>query len=225
MLERLRGLSAVFAIDLCAYVLYVDAARARRWTLQEVVSRWTRLFKAPVLIERWQRAECGEAEVTMALAIIECWRQRLFDVSWYMRTLNEHLARRAHAEDDCTGRFWEGRFKSQALLDEAGLLTAMAYVDLNPIRAGIAGTPEESTFTSLYARIEALQAPKTHAPRSHQPVAVPLLPFRGVDSSIEPAIPFTQHDYLTPSSTGAVGLCAATSAARSLRISRPSCGA
>src|SRR5688572_29735874 len=74
-----------------------------------------------------------------------------------MRSLNEHLARRANLEDGCTGRFWQGRFKSQALLDEVGLLTAMAYVDLNPVRAGIAPTPEDSEFTSIYQRIQALR--------------------------------------------------------------------
>jgi len=91
------------------------------------------------------------------LAGVSTWaatyRERLHDLSWFMRVLNESIARMANAEDGCTGRFWEGRFKSQALQDEHALLTAMAYVDLNPIRAAIAETPEQSAHTSVRQRI------------------------------------------------------------------------
>jgi REP element-mobilizing transposase RayT len=204
VLERLRELSSVFAIDICAYavlsnhyhlVLHVDAARVRAWSKEEIVGRWCRLFHRPVLIEQWQQRGCPEAVRAAAEEIIADWRQRLFDVSWYMRCLNEHLARRANAEDECTGRFWEGRFKSQALLDEAGLLTAMAYVDLNPIRAGIATSPEESEFTSIYARIQALRASASDfAERAHRP---PLLDFHTPGASAAPVIPFALKDYLT----------------------------
>ena len=205
VLERLRLLTAMFAIDACAYailanhyhlVLHVDRARAQAWSLQEVVSQWCRLFVAPPLVERWLNGQCSEVERMAAETIIERWRERLFDISWFMRCLNEHIARLANLEDGCKGRFWEGRFQSQALLDEAGLLTAMAYVDLNPIRAGIAATPEESSFTSIYERIRDLKAVDASAQQDGARARVPLRGFAASPASTRKVISFGLREYL-----------------------------
>lgn len=166
VVERLATLVDVFAIDLCAYavmsnhyhvVLRVDRSRAESWTQREVAELWMRLFSGPLLVQRWLRGETGEAETLKALDIVEEWRSRLYDLGWFMRCLNEHLARKANEEDGCKGRFWEGRYKSQALLDEKALLSCMAYVDLNPVRAGMAATPETSDYTSFQQRSRAVQ--------------------------------------------------------------------
>ncbi|WP_018950060.1 transposase [Thioalkalivibrio sp. ALMg11] len=163
VLERLRALQDVFAVDVCAYavmsnhyhlVLRIDSERAASWSESEVMERWERLFSLPLLVARYRAGQTRtEAERERAQAQIALWRERLQDLSWFMRSLNEPLARRANAEEGCKSRFWVGRYKSQALLDDAAVVTCMSYVDLNPGRAGMADTPEESDFTSIQQRI------------------------------------------------------------------------
>lgn len=163
VLERLRALEDVFAVDVCAYavmsnhyhlVVRLDSDRAAAWSEDEVMERWERLFSLPLLVARYRAGQTGTvAERERAQVQIAQWRERLQDLSWFMRSLNEHLARRANAEEGCKGRFWEGRYKSQALLDDAAVLTCMSYVDLNPVRGGMADTPEGSDFTSIQQRI------------------------------------------------------------------------
>jgi REP element-mobilizing transposase RayT len=204
VLERLSALTRTFAIDVCAYavmsnhyhlVVRVNRSAAKRWSDEEVAARWSSVFDVPPLIERWLRGTANEAEADTAQQLLSRWRQRLHDISWFMRCLNEHLARRANAEDHCTGRFWEGRFKSQALLDDVGLLTAMAYVDLNPIRAGIAATPESSEFTSIYERIRFHNALGEAEARVHDDPTVPLLAFK-TNGETNVMIPYRLDDYL-----------------------------
>jgi len=206
VIERLRELDKVFSIDICAYaimsnhyhlVLRIDAEKAKGWENEEVIRRWKALFKLPVLVERFQRGEATtQAEVLAVNKLLKRWRGLLMDISWYMRCLNEYLARRANEEDKCTGRFWEGRFKSQALLDEAAVLTCMSYVDLNPIRAQMANTPEESDYTSIQQRIH--QWHKTTLARQSLLTPAPkLMPL--VQQHRDPhqhSIGFTLKDYI-----------------------------
>ena len=184
MLERLTALIDIFAIDLCAYalmsnhyhlVLRIDTATLESLTDRDVATRWTQIFKGHVLVQRYLAgATMDNAERTAVSDMLQEYRARLGDISWFMRCLNEHVARKANDEDGCKGRFWEGRFKSQALLDEKALLACMAYVDLNPVRAGMADTPEASDYTSIQQRANELDV-KRALPNSPRPGLLPLV--------------------------------------------------
>ena len=89
-----------------AEVFTLDVEKARALSEDEVIARYSRLFKVPLLVERYLDGLASEAENLVAQKILGQWRERLCDLSWYMRGLNEYLARRANAEDGCKGRFW-----------------------------------------------------------------------------------------------------------------------
>ena len=166
LVERLRHLAAIFAIEVCAYAImethYHVILRIRPdivaiWSDREVAARWLTLFprhrdkygapSPPTEQDISALADCPERIAQL--------RKRLCSLSWFMGRLNEFIARAANKEDMVKGRFWESRFKCQALLDEAATACCMVYVDLNPIRAGLAETPERSDFTSIQERIRA----------------------------------------------------------------------
>jgi len=220
--ERITALAEIFAIEVAAYavmsnhyhlVLRIDRDLAQSWNTHTVIERWYRLHSGHALADRFLAGEpLSLAERNALDTLVETWRERLFDLGWFMRSINEHIARLANAEDGCTGRFWEGRFKSQALMDEAAVLACMAYVDLNPVRAGITDTPEDpEQFTSLAERVNATRAeiadaiPNGPAPNLPVPHPEHLVPFtnphlnRGATST-EPdtaaALPFDFLDYL-----------------------------
>ena len=70
----------------------------------------------------------------------------------------EPLSRLANRQDQTRGAFFEGRFKSVAILDEQSLLATCAYIDLNPVAAGIAEVPEASAHTSIKERVDHVEA-------------------------------------------------------------------
>jgi hypothetical protein len=124
-------------------------------TDEEIMDRWCSLFKGPLLVQPHRSGEALTPVERAAVGdIVSVWCRKLESISWFMRCLNQPIARRANLEDKCTGKFWESRFTSQALKTEEALLSCMVYVDLNPIRAGVASTPETSNYTSIQERIQ-----------------------------------------------------------------------
>lgn len=174
--DRLVELSFIFAIECSAYailsnhvhiVVRINPDAARLWTALEVARRWYRLF--PKVLERVRaRASSPEEADRLEQQFLEnvagqkgrirILRARLADLGWFHKMWKEPLARLANRQDDCTGHFWEGRFKSYRLLDDAAVLACMVYVDLNLFRAGMVQTIEECHFTSLLERLEAVKA-------------------------------------------------------------------
>lgn len=198
--QRLLHLTKVFTIDVLAYaimsnhyhvVVEVDDNKAGKLSDLDVVERWHTISSGTAETEEFLKSgilpSCENNRRKLHLTINE-YRKRLCSLSWFMKLLNQYIAKQANKEDDCTGHFWEGRFKSQALLGISAVISCMVYVDLNPFRAGVVTRPEYAKHTSLYKRVKALK-------RRIQPRF--LMPFSESQLNSEhKSIPYSLEDYL-----------------------------
>ncbi|MYF29271.1 MAG: hypothetical protein F4169_10510 [Gammaproteobacteria bacterium] len=163
LVERMGQLAPCFAVDIYAYtvlsnhfhlVLRHDPLAHRDWSDEEVAWRWFEAFPpteqgAVVEALKPERRELM-LDNPKRLARARC---TLGSMSHFMKHLKQPIARRANLEDDRTGHFFEQRFYSGALLTEEALVAAMAYVDLNPVRAELAQRIEEIRDTSICDRL------------------------------------------------------------------------
>jgi REP element-mobilizing transposase RayT len=166
--DRLETLSGCFAVSVCGFavmdnhlhvLIRLDADEAAKWSAEEVVRRWIAAYppktakgKEIEISQAWIDHHAGDEQR------VELWRERLVSLGWFMKALKEPLARMANKEDKCKGTFWESRYKSIAILDEEALLATCAYIDLNPVAAGIAAAPETSRHTSVRQRVRHARA-------------------------------------------------------------------
>lgn len=165
---RFEFLASVFGIDCLTYTVMSNhlhvVLRSRpdvvkTWSDEEVARRWLRLF--PTRKDK-QGKTLPPTDSDLGMIVnnptrLAQVRERLSDVSWWMRCTAENIARRANREEEISGRFWQGRYKAQLLLDEASLLACSMYVDLNPVRAAMAQSPETSEYTGAKDRIDDLK--------------------------------------------------------------------
>jgi REP element-mobilizing transposase RayT len=164
--HRLKELDAIFAVSVGGFavlnnhlhlLLRLDPEAASSWTDRAVAERWFKLCpprgtnRKPLPLEMLNDLIDKRLADPQWLARM---RERLSSLSWFMKCLKEPLSRMVNKAEKCSGAFFEGRFKSIAVLDEAALLAVCAYIDLNPVAAGIAPAPEESAYTSVKARVE-----------------------------------------------------------------------
>ena len=166
--ERLQLLAESFAISVCGFAILdnhlhvlvrLDAEQAAGWSEEEVVRRWLRVYPPKELREA--ESQQANAWVQGQLAKrkkVATMRERLTQLGWFMKALKEPLARLANKEDGCKGTFWEGRYKSIAILDTEALLATCAYIDLNVVAAGQAAAPETSPHTSIRQRVRHAKA-------------------------------------------------------------------
>ena len=203
MLEKLER---IFAIDVCSYaimtnhyhlVLAVNLSAAERWTERDVIERRAQLYKPTKLIERYlDNKDLTKAERAELPALVKQWREQLVSLSRFMAKLNQTIARKANMEDEHTGHFWQGRFESKALIEPGSVLTAMNYVDLNPVRAGMAYDLESSAYTSVQQRLREKNNQPTTAIMDGKVCEAPRLAPIDLESEDSPPVGMTEQQYL-----------------------------
>lgn len=167
LVRRLEQLAQVLAIDVVSFAVMENHLHllirirpdiVRSWSDREVARR-----RVAILPNRRTRSRSGrdpdgapsEQEVAAILAspaLLDRARRDLSNLGFFHRLLKEPCARAWNKEDGVTGHFWEGRFHSPRVLDDASLLRVSRYIELNEVRARAADSIPGSIWSSACAQ-------------------------------------------------------------------------
>ena len=200
---HLEHVARAFCIDVCKYalmdnhyhlLLHINMRKAKKLPMAEVIYRWHMMFEGDDLSHRYIKKEKLTGKERRQLErLVKKWRKRLWNISWFMRCFNQYVSYRCNSESGNKGTFWQSRYKIKGLFSYAAILACCIYIDLNPVRAGLALTPETSDYTSFKKRLDALHLPGSVS-------ADWLYPFRKDSTHAQKqqkdCLPFTMKEYM-----------------------------
>lgn len=130
----------------------------------DVLDRIKRLYRGPTLtkiLTKWESLEKGEYENGSAdsgtpfAKFVTSFLNRMFDSSEFMRTFKQHFTLSYNGRMTHTGTMWEGRYcERNHPFDPEILQKTAAYIDFNPVKAGLVEKPEDYRWGSFYAACE-----------------------------------------------------------------------
>jgi len=170
-LARLFAIEVEFHAEMSNHLHVVLRTRpdiAERLSREEVARRWLTITRIAKCMSDGLPQPTTEKieELIKDKKRIKKMRRRLSKISWFMAILTENIARRANAEDSCSGKFWQSNYRHRECTDMNSILLCGIYVDLNPIKAGEATSPKTARYTSAYQRIQAQSQRKNAKNRS-----------------------------------------------------------
>jgi REP element-mobilizing transposase RayT len=98
-----------------------------------------------------REAELAFAKIEAEGRVAEIRRRytrRMHDLSWFMKSLLERFTKWFNGRHKRSGTLWEDRFKSVIVESGTAARTIAAYIDLNPVRAGMVGDPADYRWSS-----------------------------------------------------------------------------
>jgi putative transposase len=156
----MRKLSAFLGIGVVTYVLMSnhfhllvevpDRAELPPLTEEELLDLLPTLYDHVFVdtvrqeLERARQLPSAEAQNAAVAKILERFEKRRGDLAIFMKEFKHRVTRYINKKRQRIGTLWESRYKSVLIEgNEGALLTVAAYIDLNPVRAGIVERPED----------------------------------------------------------------------------------
>jgi putative transposase len=143
LLQLIRKMSSVYFAEVLGFCIMGNHFHlvARMHTGEDVSDEEMR--------RRFETYYCGDQKRVLMPGQIPMFRQKWASLSEYVREIKQGFSRFYNKRHKRRGFFWSDRFKSVIVEDGETLINCLAYVDLNPVRAGLVKKPDDYRWNSL----------------------------------------------------------------------------